>query len=83
MIPMLELREHEWTCSCRAANVHATSCVRCLRCGAACPNPVTLGQAAIALQTYDAALEQGNISRTEAMRLALEGDRNRRIAQHE
>lgn len=72
-----ELRSNEWVCGCSSANVHTLSCVRCLRCGADAPNPATLGEAALALQTYDLALEQGT-SRLESMRLALEFDRGRR-----
>lgn len=72
---MSELRMGEWACLCRENRIHSKSCLKCLRCGADKPDPVTLGRACFALGVFLRSVSLG-MSQEEAMREALEADVN-------
>ena len=73
-------REHrvgEWQCACHGSNLHAASCLTCLRCGVSKPDPVTLGRACFALGAFMRAVNEGK-TQEQAMQAALEADMSTR-----
>jgi hypothetical protein len=72
-----ELRQGEWLCNCPSNPIRSKSCLRCLRCGAQAPDPVTLGRACFAIGVYQKAISLGKTP-VEAMQEALQEDAHRR-----